>query len=299
VIHRLPCLESFTDKNCHSSDGNAVCRDQELAAIADNLDGLPMLRNLVLTTHASPYAGRSSEFPSMEGLLRKMKGTLELDHYGCGDDNTGFICAGLKEAQFLIHLHLRVTGLVLTPASVVPILGSLVKNRVLRTFKGSFEFSSPANPGTFDSVLISLLSTNTVLKTFHFKFQVSGSVHGCNNRESYKDKLLDSIAAGLVHNESLESFEYEGPKSYTAERSFRNMLEKNTTLLSVTGVYYPDIEWFLTLNRYKRRLLLSSVQIPDSWWTHVLERIAKDNRQDVLFHFLKRLPSSVLENRRV
>jgi hypothetical protein len=285
LFRQLPKLESFSDANL---DDHRIDHDEEVAAIARNLDRMPLLRNLVLATHASPYAGRSVEFPSLEVLFQKCKGTLDLDHTGCGDDNVRFVCAGLNEARYLTHLHLRVTGLVLTPASVASIIGCLETNGTLQTFNGIFELSSPVLRGTFDAVLTSLLSANNVLTKFGL------FVHDVRNASELgnKNMLLEPVVAGLALNETLKSISLA---PFEADASFRAMLQKNATLQYVEGVSDPDIAWLLTLNRYKRRLLLTPRQLPESLWTRVLEQIVKDDRADVLFHFMKRLPRSITE----
>lgn len=288
LFRRLPNLESFTDAN---RDDHRIDHDQELAAIADNLDAMPLLRNVVLATNASPYRGRSVEFPSLEVLVRKCKGTLDLDHAGCGDDNVRFVCAGLNSALYLTHLHLSVTGLVMTPASVAAVIACLETNKTLQTFQGIFEVSSPAERGTIDPVLTSMLSVNKVLKEFALYVHLRMGVRDSSDL-GHENMLLEAIVAGLVHNETLKSLSVAPFKVNT---SFRDMLQKNTTLQFVSDEGDPEITWLLTLNRYKRRLLLAPQQLPESLWTRVLEQIVKDDRADVLFHFVKRLPSSIVD----
>jgi hypothetical protein len=70
----------------------------------------------------------------------------------------------------------------------------------------------------------------------------------------------------------------------------------NTTLTEIRFLRYVDadpqsreIEWLLSLNEYGRHLLLDPGQVPAGLWTHVLNRIRRDGREDVMCHYVNRL----------
>jgi hypothetical protein len=140
-------------------------------------------------------------------------------------------------------------------------------------------------------VVTSMLSTNKVLNKFGLYVHLRVGARDVSDM-GHETVLLEAIVAGLVQNEAVTNL---GVAPFTVHTSFRDMLQTNTTLQFVSDERDPEITWLLTLNRYKRRLLLAPQQLPESLWTRVLEQIVRDNRADVLFHFVKRLPSSIMQ----
>jgi hypothetical protein len=142
---------------------------------------------------------------------------------------------------------------------------------------------------------------------------------------NYTELVVAPIARALAENRFLKvlclnGLEVMDPSAFAL---LSGMLKTNVTLERIT--FHDNVEdseakdaidWLLTLNRYKRRCLVqdsnlvdqsphpsnktprpTSVHDPDSLprgaYSSVLERIATDRREAVMYHFLRRLPKAL------
>jgi hypothetical protein len=345
-----PQLKSFAVGLVDFSDAS-IDEEGILAALVASLHRAPSLRDLTVCTNTSPRAGRTVSLPSLARLFRTCNGKLTLQHDGVNDSSAESICAGLQATTSLSDVRLTVTGEAMTIQTVVSILSALQENRTVETFHGTFLFDSPMQVGILDSVLEDLFSSNIVLESFGLdlllrqRFDDETYIYG-ETPPNYTEIVVAPIARALAHNRTLKVLCLNGldevdPRSFAL---LFGMLKTNLTLERITfhddvddSEAKDEIEWLLTLNRYKRRCLvqesdpvqapaddsparrlddpnphlLGEVLVPGGvrdplpaadpetlpggmWSSVVLERIATDRREDVMYHFLRRMPKSML-----
>jgi hypothetical protein len=344
-----PQLKSFAvgtvDLNNDGIDDEAI-----LAALVASLDLATSLHDLTVCTNSCPR----ELLPSLEHLLRKCNEKLTLQHDGVNEGTAASLCAGLRAAPFLTNLHLTVAGEEMTDQTVVSILQSLHENRTIKTFHGKFLLYSPVEAGILDLVLRRLLSTTSVLESFGLEVLLRQRLDDTYIEgvilPNYTELVVVPIARSLADNRALKvlclkCLKVMEPSSFAL---LSGMLKTNVTLerikfhdLVKASKAKDEIEWFLTLNRYKRRCLVKesrptpvdgrtglndqnpfpfmevlpgsdhrppvsrlmsdrdplSASDPDSLpggvWSSVLERIATDRREDVMYYFLRRTPKSL------
>jgi hypothetical protein len=207
-------------------------------------------------------------------------------------------------------LHGNTTERPLSQLSVVRILKSVEQNAALQSFSGAFYLSLEPDSGLIGplrTAILELVSSRSTLSSLGLLLEPSRVMND----------VIGIITEGLQHNHSLSHLDFSQPQGEyyfrspwfssswkvddTTSKQIVDVLSKpkpNTTLTTIKGLDYDSaedkaqIEWLLTLNRYKRAFLCDPRQVEQGWWPHVLARIALDNRHDVMFHFVRCPPGA-------
>jgi hypothetical protein len=307
----LPRLASFSDHSSGRMFGNQAgylrqnCREHTLARVATRIASAPSpsLAKLSLETTAG-VQGFCTRLPSLATLVRNSKGSLSLYHQdengptAC-NANLGFISSGVEQATSLTKFDLTCVRSSLTSPSVIAFLRALQASRSVDTFTGEFGVVVHwgEDPHCLDGALFDLFSLNKTLKCFGLRVKMFISD---SSRQSLLAKcnetILSAVVRGLKHNQTLKELTYVSDswlKNVTP--SLLDALQHNVTLEGIRNdlgwrprTIPEEVEWFLALNRYKRRCLVKASEVPIGCWSAVFERIVKDDRCDVLYHFLKR-----------
>jgi hypothetical protein len=180
------------------------------------------------------------------------------------------------------------------PDAAVSLLRSLERNRSLRRLTLALDlwpFGNFADPSAVGAALRDLVANNRTLTQL-----------GIGAAEW--EWAVPFVARGLEHNRDLQvlNFSLLGPGEMiaagaTVSEEIANALRNhNTTLTEIRSLRYVDadsqsreIEWLLSLNEYRRQLMVDPGQVPAGLWTHVLDRIRRDGRADVMYHYVNRL----------
>jgi hypothetical protein len=263
----------------------------------------PKLSKLTLETTASDRKGHDRRLPSLADLVQHSKGSLTLIHVDdyyirVGDANLSYIWTGL-DASSLTELNLTFKCYGLTASAVVAFLSVLHRKRALKTFTGELYVNEEWDSDCLDNVLFDLITTTSMIKTFGLRLR---SLRSSSTKE-YNVAILRTVIRGLEHNQSVTTLVSLPRYFYAVTKSLLSLLQRNYTLERLLHYRFEEpiekeIKWLLDLNRYKRRCLLVPEQVPSGCWLGVVERIAKDQRPDVLYHFMKRMPHSALRARR-
>jgi hypothetical protein len=193
-----------------------------------------------------------------------------------------FLCDGIEAAASMPSLNLQISDDSLEDEHVVDLLQTLQGNRSIRDLVFTVnerEMVGPAMQG--------LVANNSTLKTLGIEA----------NTEEAK-----FIIRGLKHNRQLEVLEFTSRWSPvlldkgTSAELVDVLRNHNTALSGIKGLLFKskahrkEIEWLLSLNRYTRHLLADPGRVtPRGLWAHVLGRVRRDGRADVMYHLVNAL----------
>lgn len=308
LLRNLPQLHSFEStylERVSESEVSALTETNNnnfVAGIAQALSSHrhPNLKSVTLKLYGERIESGDRPalyFPALRDLMRHVP-TLCLYCTEFAYNNLHHVMRGLEDSNATLrHLTLHLEDCRLADADYATFFQTVTQT-CLTSFCLDFDGCEQLNEGGINVALVHMLQHNTTLETLEL-YYVNGSLF---------HELLDCFMEGLVHNSRLSRvcLQQNAVGSVLVERDAAQSLlelvrDSNTTLRTLEPLAFAEnaapfemeILHYLKLNRYGRQFLRSPAVIPASVWPLIVGKIVTNRECDVLFHFLRVMPSLV------
>jgi Leucine-rich repeat (LRR) protein len=271
-------------------------------AIGTMLHNAPALRGLSLS---GCYMGSAGARHLADGLSSKNSVVEKLDLSG---NKLRAEEAGMFARMLLANQNLKSLVLLNNKIGDAGALQLAVALRLNNTLELLDLYSNDIRSDGAIALAVALLG-NGALKELNLRYNTIGNDGATSIAEmltrnesiervciaGFGSKGLKAFATGLSSMNGLKSLDMdqcfgEGTTSEIGN-SFVLALEQNTTLETFDYFSMPEVQRLLALNRGGRRLLSATGESvpPLNYWPRILAR--SSNNVDVLFHFLREIPS--------